>query len=64
MSSSLLHILAGAFGIIESPLDPKLLCHLDVVFECVCVFVCVLARMARDEALNKDKRSRAIARKP
>lgn len=56
MSSSLLHILAGAFGIIESPLDPKLLCHL----ECVCV----LARMARDEALNKDKRSRAIARKP
>lgn len=41
MSSSLLHILEGAFGIIESPLDPKLLCHLDVVFECVCVFECV-----------------------
>lgn len=35
MSSSLFQILAGVFGLIESPLDPELFCHLGVGV-CVC----------------------------
>lgn len=52
MSSSLLQILAGVFGLIESPLDPKLFCRLAVyVRDCVFVLTC----MARYEVLSKDK---------
>lgn len=56
MSSSLLQILAGVFGLIESPLDPKVVL---VLFVCASVCVC---SMARDEMAIKHKGSRDALR--